>query len=98
MGPLHGKDCVEICEALGLKHVRRIDLHMAIDSVVIAEVEYYPEKNGVLKLPAILKKFKLVPIEIGKAIEQPIIDLPNGTKLVEKTVIGDQWKSYQPKK
>lgn len=56
----YDKACAQICDALGLKHVVRFDLHMAVDEVVTAKVEYYPEKDGVTKLHTILREFVLV--------------------------------------
>jgi hypothetical protein len=57
-----GKDsvCKEVCDALGLKNVRKLDLHMSVDDVVIVKVEYYPEINDIEKLVPILKKYQLV--------------------------------------
>ena len=51
----------EICDALGLKHVRKLDIHLACDEIMTATAEFYPEVDGVKQFPAILKKFELVP-------------------------------------
>ena len=53
----------EICEALGLKNVRKFNLSMGIGEATIATVEYFPEADGVKAVIPILKKFKLTPIE-----------------------------------
>ena len=55
----------EICGALGLKHVKSLDLHMAVDDVVTVTTEFYPEIDGVKQFPSILKKYGLY--EINKA-------------------------------
>ncbi len=62
MAIITGRDevCTEICEALGLKHVRKLNLHMGIDEIVTVEAEFYPEIDGVKQLVPILKKFELV--------------------------------------
>jgi hypothetical protein len=52
----------EICDALGLKHVRKLDLHFEAGGVATVEAEIYLEEDGVRKLPAVLKKFNLIPI------------------------------------
>ena len=54
------KMCQDICEALGLKHVRKLDIHMAVDEIVTIRAEYYPEKDGIMCLPSILKDFALI--------------------------------------
>lgn len=54
------KVCKEICEALGLKNARKLDLHMVYDKVVTVTAEFYPEEDGIKKLIPILKRFNLV--------------------------------------
>ena len=56
------KLAIEICDALGLKHVKRLDIHIAKNEIFTVVAEIYPEIDGVKQLPAILKKFELVPI------------------------------------
>ena len=51
----------EICDALGLKHVRKLDLHFEAGGVATVEAEIYPEVDGVKQIPTILKKFQLSP-------------------------------------
>lgn len=82
--PFHGKDKLakDICEALGLKHVKRLDISLGIDRVTTVTAEYYPEKKGMMQFPAILKEFKLVD--------------KDAVILEDKTVIGDEWKSFKP--
>ena len=86
MALVTGKDaiCKEICDSLGLKHVRRLDLHMAFDEIVTVTVEYYPEIYGIKQLPAILKRFELV-------------EIPDPEKIKETTTIGDEIRTYQEK-
>jgi len=69
----------EICDALGLKHATRLDFHMAVDDIATVTAVFYPEVDGVKQLPAIMKKFKLVPID---------------DEAIETTEIGDQTKTY----
>jgi len=73
------KLCVDICKSLGLKNVKKFDLHMAVDEIVTVTVEFYPEVDGVLQLPAILKKFEL-------------IEKIDSEKIEETTSIGDKIK------
>jgi len=68
----------EICDALGLKHATRLDFHMAVDDIATVTAVFYPEVDGVKQLPAIMKKFKLVPID---------------DEAIETTEIGDQTKT-----
>jgi hypothetical protein len=56
----HNKLCVEIIDALGLKNVRRLDLHMDVGEMVTVTAECFPEVDGMKRLPAILRKFELV--------------------------------------
>jgi len=56
------KVCKEIAEALGIKHCKKLHLKMEVNSIVTVDAEFYPEIDGVMQLPAILKKYKLVPI------------------------------------
>lgn len=49
----------EISEALGLKNVQALDLHVAIGEIVTVTVKYYPEVDGVMQFPAILKQYEL---------------------------------------
>ena len=53
----------EICEALGLKHVRKLDIHFAFDEMATVTAEFYPEIDGVKQMAPILKKFRLEAIE-----------------------------------
>jgi len=63
--------CKEICDALGLKHVRKLDIHMAYDKVVTIEAELFPEENGMRQLVSILKKYHLLEVkETKKEIDQ----------------------------
>jgi len=55
------KICKEICDALGLKHVKKLDIHMAVDKIVTGEAVFYPEVDGVRQIVPILRKFELIP-------------------------------------
>jgi len=79
--------CQEICEALGLKHVRRLDIHLAVDEIVTVKAEFYPEKDGVKQFPAILRKFQLVPcVEDVTCLGDEVgsFRLPQGTEIEDK--------------
>ena len=57
-----GRDLLakEICDVLGLKHVRKLDIHMAYDEIITVTAEFFPEVDGVKQFIPILKKFELV--------------------------------------
>jgi hypothetical protein len=61
-GPSGGQIAKEICDALGLKHVRDLKIHLSQGSLFTATAEMYLDDEGAKKLPAILKKFVLTPI------------------------------------
>jgi hypothetical protein len=65
--------CTEICQALGLKYVKNLDLHISHGGIATITVEYYLEEDGLLKLPAVLKKFELheVKTETTRRIRVP---------------------------
>lgn len=50
----------EIADIFGLKHVRRIDIHIAHHAIVTVTAEFYPEIDGVKQLVPILKRYELV--------------------------------------
>ncbi len=52
----------EICDALGLKNVRRLVLTFDCKSVATAEVLFYPEEDGVKDLHVQLKRYYLTEI------------------------------------
>jgi hypothetical protein len=60
------KVAMDIAEALGLKNARKITLRLAAGEIVTLEVEFAAGLNGLQKLPAILKKYQLVDLEMGK--------------------------------
>jgi hypothetical protein len=60
----------EICDALGLKHCRKLDIHFAVDEIATVTAEFFPEVDGVKQFPAILKKFRLEPIDDKKPDEE----------------------------
>ena len=65
MGPEYNsgqKIAKEICDVLGLKHVIILDIHLAVNEMMAVTATFYPEIDGIIQLPAILKKFELVPI------------------------------------
>ena len=52
--------CVAVCEALGIKHARKLTLNIKHDSIVTVEAEFYPEVDGIKQLVPILKRFELI--------------------------------------
>lgn len=58
-----GKIAKEICDVLGLKHVRCLDLHMAINDIFTVTATFYPEIEGVKQFSTIIKKYKLALID-----------------------------------
>lgn len=66
-----GKLAKEICDALGLKHVVDLKINMMAKGLFTIEAKMYMDQDGAKQLPAILKKFELV----------PIVDLENTTTL-----------------
>lgn len=62
MGMVTGKDkiCREICEALGIKHGKKLDIHMAADSIMTVTAEFYPEIDGVRQFPSILEEYVVI--------------------------------------
>jgi hypothetical protein len=60
----------EICDALGLKHCKVLDIHIAYNEIVTVTAKFYPEIDGVKQFPAIFKKYELVEIpEEKKEVE-----------------------------
>ena len=57
LGDMIGK---EIAEALGLKRVRKLDIHIECNKLVTVDAEFYPEEDGVRQFPTILKHYELV--------------------------------------
>jgi len=47
----------------GLKHVTELKIHLVANGIFTLEAKMAMEIDGAVQLPAILKKFKLVPIE-----------------------------------
>jgi len=52
----------DLCNALGLKHVRSLDIHIGVNSLVTVTTEFYPEIDDLKQFPAILNKYKLEPL------------------------------------
>ena len=50
----------EIADALGIKHCRKLVIHIPLKEIVTVEAEFYPEIDGVKQLLPILKRFELV--------------------------------------
>jgi hypothetical protein len=61
-GPATGqsKICSDICEALGLKRCRRLELVMAVDNVVTVKAEFYVETEAMERIAVALKEYHLV--------------------------------------
>lgn len=52
--------CKEITDALGLKKVVSLDLHMAVGENITITARYYPEDDEMKMLPEILKKYEVI--------------------------------------
>ena len=81
--------CKEICDALGLKHVLKLDFHMEVNSIVTVEAKVYPEVDGVRQLIPILKKCKLV------TLSEEEIPISQKDDLVNTTELGDEFESHE---
>lgn len=53
----------EVQESLGLKNIRHLTMRFHWDALAEVEVVMFPEEDVIRRLPPVLKKFKLVPIE-----------------------------------
>ena len=51
----------QICDALGLdgQRVKSLDLHFSVDSIATATVTFLPDRNGVERLPDLVKHYTL---------------------------------------
>ncbi len=76
-----GKLAKEICDALGLKHVQAIDIHMAVNEIFTVTAKFYLEIDGIRQFPAILRKFELIAVIDKKDLE-------------DTTVMGDEVASF----
>jgi len=65
----HHKLAAEIYKALGIEHATKLDIHMAVNEIVTCTVTFNVEVENMEKLPELLKKFRLVPIE-DEAIDE----------------------------
>lgn len=72
----------EICDVLGLKHVRDLKIHMSSKGPFTVTAEMYMDIDGSKQLPAILQKFEL----------KPIVNLEN------TTVLGQEIETFSFKK
>lgn len=61
----HHKGVKEICDALGLNHVRKLDIHMEVNSMCTVEAEMHMEIDGAMQIATIFKRFELRPIKEG---------------------------------
>jgi len=52
--------CKKIADSLGLKHCISLEIKMSTKSIVTVRAEFYPEEDGILKFPEILKDFELI--------------------------------------
>jgi len=53
----------EICDVLGLKYVRTLNIHFSAKNIPIVTAEMFIGTEQVKNLTTVLRKFKLVPIE-----------------------------------
>ena len=80
----HSKLCKDVCDALGLKHVKSLTLNMDCKSIVTATAEFYVEEDGIKKLPAILQEYYLIEREKIDSLEE-----------IDTSCIGEDWKSVR---
>jgi len=66
------KLAVEICDALGLKYVVSLDIHIAVNEIVTVTAKFYPEEYGMKMVPAILKKYELVEKKDESSLEEQL--------------------------
>ena len=74
----------EICDILGLKHVRKLKLELAYDGLFTCEAEFLITKNQTKRLIPVLGKFELVPVSIEE--KDGIEDV---------TTVGEETTRYQ---
>jgi hypothetical protein len=55
--------CTSICDALGLKNVRSLELRMAVGEAVTIRVEYFPDLDELKRLNTVLSDVELVRTE-----------------------------------
>lgn len=53
----------KICEALGLKSTRRIEIVIGLDAPVIIRTEYYPTAEEMDAVTAIMQDYMIMPVE-----------------------------------
>lgn len=80
------KICKEICGALKLKYARKLNIYMETGKSITAEVEFYPEIDGVRQLVPILRKLQLVPISDDIELDKSMI----GDCVADVTALGDE--------
>jgi hypothetical protein len=60
-----------ICEALGLKHTRRIEIVIGRNEAVIVRSEHYPTKEEMDAVEAVMQDYRIMPrAEIAPETEQ----------------------------
>ena len=74
----------DICDALGLKHVRALDIHVSVDELFTVTAKFYPDKDGVKQFPLMFQKFELV--AKGEPKECPVA--------IETTCVGEGVANY----
>lgn len=52
-----------ICKALGLEQVIDCDIALHLDGIAQVTVKYYPDEEHLRAALAVVKEFKLIPIE-----------------------------------
>ena len=82
------KLCKNICDALGLKNVVKLDISLEVGNLVRVTVEYFPDRNNVKELIPVLKRMKME--DINPASKERVL---RRMDLVDTTVIGDEWSS-----
>jgi len=84
--------CREICEALGLKYVRKLDIHIELGEIVSCVAEFFPVEDGVKQLIPILQKFSLC--VDGEPVKDIYEKVPIGSK-IDTSTLGEMWKKQE---
>lgn len=59
----HHKIAKEICDSLGIKNATELTIRIAANEIVTVTVKFLPEDTNMEKIPELLKRFALVPLE-----------------------------------
>lgn len=80
------KICKEICDMIGLKHARKLNIYMETGKPITAEAEFYPEIDGVRQIVPVLRKLQLIPMSEDVELDKSMI----GDCAADTTALGDK--------